>query len=100
MGTLAYSLEKIINILDISDDDAPAFTKAFDDPGSDVGRAYQKGIDKSDYTIDMKLFEKAKDGDLRAIELYEEKKRIQMAKGNKSREKRENALNPQNDFKF
>ena len=73
MGTLHYPLQKIINILDIEEKDIEAFQRAFDDTGSAVYKAYQKGIDKAEYAIDTKLFEMAQKGDLDALEKYEER---------------------------
>ena len=72
MGILGYSVEKCINILDIEDE--VIFVKDFNNPKSEIRKAYQKGVDKSEYAIDIKLFEKAKDGDLKALQKYEERK--------------------------
>ena len=57
MGTLGYDVQKIINILDIEDEEG--FSKEFNDKKSLIAKAYQKGVDKSDYIIDTKLFEMA-----------------------------------------
>jgi len=67
VGTLGYSLQKIINVLDIEEKDVEQFTEDFDNQSSPVAIAFQKGIDKADYAIDMKLFEMAKNGDLKAL---------------------------------
>lgn len=72
LGTLGYPLEKILNVLDVPDE--AAFAADFYQPGSTVARAYQKGVDQADYVIDMKLFELAKGGDMKALEKYEERK--------------------------
>lgn len=72
MGTLGYDAEKIINVLDIVDVDQ--FRKDFMNKDSDIYKAFQKGVDKSDYIIDMKLYELAKTGDMKAIELYDKRK--------------------------
>ncbi len=74
LGTLAYPVSKIINILDI--ENTSEFIKHFDDPKHPIQLNYKKGIDKSDFVLDNKLFEMAKNGNLKAIEKYEEKKRI------------------------
>lgn len=72
LGIVGYPLSKILNI--ISDDiDKVEFTSAFNDPDSAVAKAYQKGIDRRDYDIDIRLFELAKSGDLKALEKYEER---------------------------
>jgi hypothetical protein len=74
VGTLGYSLEKIMNVLDIPTSDMKSFTDEFYNKNSEVYRAYKKGIDKADYVIDMKLFEEAKSGNIRALKKYEERK--------------------------
>lgn len=72
MGILGYSCEKCINILDIENEQE--FKKDFVTPTSEVFKNYKKGVDKADYAIDLKLFDKAKDGDLKALAKYEERK--------------------------
>ncbi len=75
LGTLGYSLKKCINILDVADVDIDAFTDDFDNINSKVAKAYQKGVDKAGYAIDVKLFDLAtKEGDLKALELFEKRK--------------------------
>lgn len=86
VGTLGYPLSKIINVLDI--DDAKQFTKDFDNPKSKVAVAYQKGIDKADFVLDSKLFDMAKNGDLKALQKYEERKRDQMYDAERERKER------------
>jgi hypothetical protein len=71
LGIVRYSLDKIVNIIDV--DDITQFEKDFNNPQSDVAKAYQKGIDRSDYDIDIRLFEMAKSGDLKALEKYEQR---------------------------
>jgi hypothetical protein len=73
VGTLGYPLSKIINVLDI--DDIKQFTKDFDNPKSQVAISYQKGVDKADFVLDSKLFDMAKNGDLKALDKYEVRKR-------------------------
>ena len=85
VGTLGYPLSKIMNVLDIEDE--KQFTKDFDNPKSQVAKNYQKGIDKADFILDSKLFEMAKNGDLKALAKYEERKRDQLYDA--EREKRE-----------
>jgi len=74
MGILGYDVSKCINILDIESKDEVQFKKDFINPTSEIYKAYKKGVDKADYAIDMKLFEKAKNGDLKALAKYEERK--------------------------
>ena len=81
MGMLGYDVQKIINILDIEDEDG--FMKEFNDKKSLIAKAYQKGVDKSDYIIDSKLYELAKTGDKKAIEMYEKRKNRDIPRKNK-----------------
>ena len=71
LGTLGYPASKCINILDIKEE--KEFIKDFFDNKSPVFKAYQKGRDIADYAIDQKLLELAKNGDLKALEKYEER---------------------------
>lgn len=86
VGTLGYPLSKIINVLDV--DDTKQFTKDFDNPKSKVAISYQKGIDKADFILDSKLFEMAKNGDLKALQKYEVRKRDQMYDAERERKER------------
>jgi len=72
-GTLGYPVSKIINVFDI--DNEEQFVKDFDNKQSLVYKHYQKGIDKADFILDSKLFEMAKEGDLKALAKYEERKK-------------------------
>lgn len=89
VGTLGYSLSKIINVFDIDEKDVEQFTEDFDKAGSPVQIAYEKGVDKADYAIDMKLFEMAKGGDLKALDKYEHRKASQLSREEKARQNRE-----------
>ena len=44
----------------------------FNNPYSQIRKAYETGADKSDFAITKKLFEQAQTGDLKAIEIYNE----------------------------
>ena len=72
-------------MLDI--DNEKQFIKDFDNKNHAIAKAYQKGIDKADFILDSKLFEMAKNGDLKAIQKYEERKRDRLYDA--EREKRE-----------
>ncbi len=74
VGTLGYSVYKIINVLDVEEKDHEQFINDFNNPRHEVYKNYKKGLDKADYAIDMKLFEKAREGDLKALAKYEERK--------------------------
>lgn len=89
VGTLGYSVSKIINVLDIEEKDVEQFINDFDNFDSQLRRAYQKGVDKADYAIDTKLFEQAKSGDLKALQKYEQRKNHQIQKERDGRQRRE-----------
>lgn len=74
-GIVRYPLEKILNIIP-DDVDKDEFTQQFNDPDHPIFKAYQKGIDRSDYDIDIRLFEMAKSGDMKALEKYEDRQFI------------------------
>ena len=74
LGTLGYPVEKIINILDVDPSEEDQFKKDFTEKTNPVYKAYLRGVDKSDFAIDQKLFELAQTGDIQAIEKYEMRK--------------------------
>lgn len=78
-GIVQYPLEKILNIIP-DDVDKDEFTRQFNDPTHDIAKAYQKGIDRRDYDIDIRLFEMAKSGDLNALAKLEQRERIRKEK--------------------
>lgn len=71
-GAFGYSAEKIANILKLPYKDV---FENIQDPKSQLSILIQKGKDMSDYVIDLKLFELAKTGDLKALEKFEMRKR-------------------------
>ncbi len=77
LGTLQYGINQAINILDISEKDQEQFVTDWSNPESVIGKAYQKGVDKSQYVIDMKLFKMASEGDLKALQKFEERQSFQ-----------------------
>jgi len=70
-GALSYDAKKIANILNIEVDD---IIEEIYNKDSDFYKLYQKGNDMFDYAIDMKLFEMAKSGDIKALEKLEVRK--------------------------
>jgi len=73
-GALGYKLKKIANILELDSEDQDELKNEFEKPGSEIHIAYTKGRDQADYAIDMKLFQMAKEGDLKALESFERRK--------------------------
>jgi hypothetical protein len=74
MGILGYTAEQCINILDIEPQDEADFIVQFNNPASPAAKNYTKGKDKATYQIDMKLFQMAAEGDLKALAKYEERR--------------------------
>lgn len=81
LGILGYPVQKCINILDIGDTEVNQFTTDFNSPESKVKKAYQKGVDKAEYAIDSKLFNKAKEGDLKALQKFEDRQSARLLRG-------------------
>lgn len=71
-GAFGYDSEKISNILGVSELE---ISKEMDDENSLFSKLLQKGKDMSDYVIDLKLFEMAKAGDIKALEKFEFRKK-------------------------
>lgn len=74
LGSLGYSYTQCINVMDISDEDEAEFRKQWSDSGSRIAKAYLKGVDQANFAIDLKLYEKARNGDMKAIEMFERRK--------------------------
>jgi hypothetical protein len=64
-GVFNYNSQKIANILDLSKKDIDLEMK---NKNSYLVKLLQKGRDMADYVIDLKLFELAKTGDLKALD--------------------------------
>jgi len=90
-GTLGYPLSKILNVLDFENE--AEFKIDFNNKESEVAKSYQKGVDRADFVLDSKLFEMAKDGDLKALDKYEKRKHFQiLKKENEDRDARYRSL--------
>ena len=76
-GVFEYDSAKIANILkkDIKEVEKELIQKK-----SEMSILMQTGRDMSDYVIDLKLFELAKSGDMKALEKLEERKRQRLRK--------------------
>lgn len=72
MGVFEYDSEKIASILEI---DISIINKELNDAKSELNKLLEIGKNKSDYVIDLKLFELAKAGDIKALEKLELRKR-------------------------
>lgn len=78
-GALGYDAKKMSSILGIPKIEIITELKNKD---SEFSKLFQKGVDMSEYAIDVKIFELAKQGDLAAITLFEKRKeqRLKIAK--------------------
>ncbi len=74
-GTFRYSVRQMINAFDIPGDYEAEFEAQMEDPKSELYKAYQKGIDKSEYAFDLSLFKAAKEGDIDSIKLLGNRQR-------------------------
>ena len=74
MGALGYQVGKILNIIDFAD--PSQFEKDFQNPESEVSRAYQKGADLAEFALDVMVYEQAQSGDLKALNEYRQRKAI------------------------
>lgn len=71
-GAFGYDIQKMANVLDWSPDE---IRTALDEKKL-FWKLYQKGKDTADYVIDLKLFEMAQSGDLKALEEFESRKEM------------------------
>jgi hypothetical protein len=71
-GAFGYKIPKMARLLEL---DEQIVKKEFDNKKSVFFALYQKGQDMADYVIDLKLFEMARSGDMKALETLEFRKR-------------------------
>lgn len=81
-GAFGYDAKKMSSILGVSEVEIIQELKNKD---SEFAKLFQKGVDMSEYVIDLKIFNLAKQGDLEAIKLFEKRKeqRLKIAKSKK-----------------
>ena len=81
-GALGYDAKKMSSILGVSEIEIIQELKNKD---SEFAKLFQKGVDMSEYVIDMKIYALAKQVDLASIALFEERKeqRLKIAKSKK-----------------
>lgn len=81
-GAFGYDAKKMSSILGVSEVEIIQELKNKD---SEFTKLFQKGVDMSEYVIDLKIFNLAKQGDLEAIKLFEKRKeqRLKIAKSKK-----------------
>jgi hypothetical protein len=70
-GALGYDPHRIAVLLSISEKN---LIEEFDNENSDINKLYKKGVYLAEYKIDLKLFEMATKGDIKALEKYEKRK--------------------------
>lgn len=74
LGCLGYGADQCVNI--VEPDDEAAFRRDFRTEGTPVWKAYRKGQDIAAFAIDSKLFDMAKNGDMKALATLEERQRM------------------------
>jgi hypothetical protein len=79
-GVFGYSAEKMASVLGV---DLLEIEKCLQDKDSQFSKLIQKGSDLADYVIDLKLFEMAKSGDIKALDKLEVRKKFRNLKTNK-----------------
>lgn len=70
-GVFEYNSEKLANILGF---DKKEIESEIKNKYSELNQLLQKGKDMADYIIDLKLFEMAKTGDLKALDKLNKRK--------------------------
>ena len=73
VGILGYDVAKVINVLDVPEQDEIKFSADFANPESVVFKKYKKGVDKAEYALDAKLFDLAQKGNIAAMKKWEER---------------------------
>lgn len=94
-GVFGYDSEKMANILGVSKEEIENEMK---DENSTFYKLLEKGRDRSDYVIDLKLFEMAQSGDIKALEKLDSRKEIR-EKESKKRIKEKEAEQRREYFK-
>lgn len=72
-GVFDYDSKKIASILGFDQKEIDSEMK---NKESELSKLLQKGKDMADYVIDLKLFEMAKTGDIKALEKLDYRKRM------------------------
>lgn len=70
-GALSYSVSRVAFLFGWNEEETK---KELSNPLSPKYKIYQAGVIRGEYEIDAKLFELAKSGDLKALELHEKNK--------------------------
>lgn len=80
MGALGYPSSKIASVMQL---EIAEVRTQMNDSNSDFFKNYHAGADMANYLIDLKLFEMAQSGDIKAIDKLSERKRnMQIAEKN------------------
>ena len=70
-GVFNYNAKKIASILGV---DKKEIEQELKNQESEFSKLFQKGKDMADYVIDLKLFEMAKSGDIKALDKLDSRK--------------------------
>lgn len=78
MGIFGYPAAKVMILMDVTNE--AEFLRAFNDPTSAVSKAYQKGVHKADFMLDIALWKKANTGDMEALKRFQNRKEMRLNK--------------------
>lgn len=84
-GVFGYDPEMMSIVLEISQNEIEA---ELSNPDSEFSQLIKIGRDRAEYVIDMKLFQMAKSGDLRALEKFEMRKNKRKIEEERRKKKR------------
>lgn len=76
MGALSYPASKIASIMELNLEEV---VNAMKDHDSDFYKIYMAGQNMANYLIDLKLFDMAQSGDIKAIDKLNERQKNMMA---------------------
>jgi len=71
LGELRYPPDKCANVLELSGEERLDFIRDIKTQGTNINCWYQIGIDLADFNIDSKLYQLAKTGDHKSIDMLE-----------------------------
>lgn len=69
-GAFQYSNLKMANVLNLPEN---IIEEEMNNKSSEFYKLYLKGKDRADYVIDLKLFQMAKVGDIKALDKFEQR---------------------------
>lgn len=90
LGMISYNIDRIVIICDEVPEDK--LRSDFEKKGSEIHSAYKKGQHLYEFNIDMKLTDLAGNGDIKAIQLLEQRKKERKISDKKHKKKKKNKI--------